>query len=67
MLMDLRLTHERWGSNSNPTLNGHLHYPADIDSPLNEARWESTSKFYVSNPAYCGVPVLSYGDSPPNH
>ena len=37
--MDLYLTHERFGSTSNPSLNGHLHYPdpADIDKPLNEA------------------------------
>ena len=28
---------ERWGSNSDPSINGHLHYPNDVDGPLNEA------------------------------
>ena len=36
LVMDLRIVHERWGSSSNPSLNGHLHYPADIDRTLNE-------------------------------
>jgi hypothetical protein len=38
LVLDLRIAHERWGSTSNPILNGYLHYPrpADIDSPLNE-------------------------------
>ena len=31
-------THSTWdlGSNSNPSLKGHLHHPTDIDRPLNE-------------------------------
>ena len=37
LVLDLRTAHERWGSSSNPSLNGQLHYPADIDRPLNEA------------------------------
>jgi hypothetical protein len=39
LVLDLRLTHERFGSSSNPSLNSHLHYPApaDIDKLLNEA------------------------------
>ncbi len=39
LFMDLRLTHERFGSSSNPALNGHLHCaaPADVDKLLNEA------------------------------
>ena len=37
LVLDLRITHDRWGSNSNPSLNGHSHYPADIDRTLNEA------------------------------
>ena len=38
-VLDLRIVHERWGSSSNPSLNGKLHYPppADIDRPLNQA------------------------------
>ena len=39
LVLDLRITHERMGSSSNPILNGHLLYPrpTDIDRPLNEA------------------------------
>jgi hypothetical protein len=39
LVMDLRITHERFGSICNPVLNGHLHYPlpADIDKLLNDA------------------------------
>ena len=35
---DLRITHEGFGSSSNPSLNGDLDYPAsvDMDKPLNE-------------------------------
>jgi hypothetical protein len=36
LVMDLRIAHERWGRNSDPSINGHLHYPNDLDSPLNE-------------------------------
>ena len=37
LLMDLLIPHERFGSNSDPSINGHLHYPHDLDRPLNEA------------------------------
>jgi hypothetical protein len=39
LVLDLRIAHERWGSSSNPILNGQLRHPrpADIDRPLNEA------------------------------
>ena len=36
LVLDLRIAHDRWRSNSNPSLNGHLHYPDDIDRTLNE-------------------------------
>ena len=36
LVLDLRVEHEHWGSCSNPSLNGHLHYPADINRTLNE-------------------------------
>jgi hypothetical protein len=31
------MTHERFGSSSDPSINGRLHYPNDLDGPLNEA------------------------------
>ena len=34
--MDLLITHERFGSISDPGINGHIHYPHDSDGPLNE-------------------------------
>ncbi len=37
LVLDLRITHERWGSRSKP-LNDHLYYPRpdDIDRPPHE-------------------------------
>ena len=37
LVLDLRIAHERFGSSSDPSINGHLHYPNDLDGPLNEA------------------------------
>jgi hypothetical protein len=36
LVLDLRIAHDRWGSISDPSINGHLHYPNDIDRSLNE-------------------------------
>ena len=27
LVLDLRIAHDRWGSISDPSINGHLHYP----------------------------------------
>ncbi len=35
-VLDLRIDHDRFGSSSYPSLNGHLHHPNDIDKSLNE-------------------------------
>ncbi len=42
--------HTRWGSISDPTLNGHLHYPNDIDWSLNEARLENVALTIITIP-----------------
>jgi hypothetical protein len=34
--LDLHIVHDRFGSISEPSLNGHLHYPNDIDESLND-------------------------------
>jgi hypothetical protein len=34
-MLDIRIVHERWGSSSNPSLNGQLY---DLDRPLNLMR-----------------------------
>jgi hypothetical protein len=44
LVLDLRITHERFGSNSDLNLNGHLHYPNDIDRSINEIRKYRTDK-----------------------
>jgi hypothetical protein len=51
--LDLRIAHERWGSSTDPTLNWHLHYPNDLDKPLNEAAADKIRKYradYNNNP-----------------
>ncbi len=35
-MLDLHITHERFGSISDPSINGHLHYSHDLVRPLNE-------------------------------
>ncbi len=50
--LDLRLAHDRFGSSSDPTLNGRLHYN-DIDKSLNEDTNDKIRKYradYNNNP-----------------
>ena len=52
-MLDLRITHDRVGSSADPTLNGHLRYPNDIDRSLNEAGADKIRKYladYNNNP-----------------
>jgi hypothetical protein len=35
--MDLRIAHDRMGSSADPSLNGHLEYPNNLDQSLNDA------------------------------
>ena len=37
LVLDLRITHDRFGSSSVPSLNEHLHYPNDLDGTLTES------------------------------
>ena len=53
LVLDLRITHERFGSSSNPSLNGNLHYPNDIDRSINESATDKIRKYradYNNNP-----------------
>ena len=53
LVLDLHIAHERWGSTTDPTPNGHLHYPNDLDKPLNEAEADKIRKYradYNNNP-----------------
>ncbi len=47
LVMDLHIVHERWGSRTDPTLNGSLHYPNDSDKPLNEVATDKIRKYRV--------------------
>jgi hypothetical protein len=52
-VLDLRIAHDRFGSSSDLNLNGHLHYPNDIDKSLNEAAADKIRKYradYNNNP-----------------
>ncbi len=53
LVLDLSIAHDRFGSSSDPCLNGHLHYPNDIDKTLNEAAADIIRKYcadYNNNP-----------------
>ena len=55
LVLDLRIAHDRFGSSSDPTINGTLHYPNpnDIDRSLNEAAADKIRKYrsdYNNNP-----------------
>ena len=52
-VLDLRITHDRVGSSVDPTLNGHLRYPNNLDRSLNEAATDKIRKYrsdYNNNP-----------------
>ncbi len=44
---DLRIAQDRFGSSSDPSLNGHLHYLNDIDKSLNKAAVDKICKYHV--------------------
>ncbi len=55
LVLDLRIAHDRFGSSSDPNLNGHLYYPNDIDRSLNETAGDKIRKYRSD-----------YNNSPPN-
>jgi hypothetical protein len=51
--VDLHIAHDRFGSSSDLSINGHLHYPNDVDRSLNEAASDKLRKYradYNNNP-----------------
>ena len=53
LVLDLRIAHDRFGSSSDPSINGQLHYPNDVDRSLNEATPDKIRKYrtdYNNNP-----------------
>ena len=47
LVLDLHITHERCGSSSDPSFNGHLHYPNDLDRSLNETATDKIRSYRV--------------------
>jgi hypothetical protein len=45
LVLDLRIAHDRVGSSSDPTLNGHLKYPNNLDQSLNDAAAHKIRKY----------------------
>jgi hypothetical protein len=46
-VLDLRIAHERFGSSSDsePSINGRLHHPNDVDRSRNEAAADKIRKY----------------------
>ena len=45
LVLDLRIAHDRVGSSTDPTLNGHLKYPNNLDQSLNDAATDKIRKY----------------------
>ncbi len=45
LVLDLRIAHDRVGSSTDPTLNGHLRYPNKLDQSLNDAAADKIRKY----------------------
>ncbi len=53
LVLDLRIAHDRVGSSADPTLNGHLKCPNNLDQSLNGATDDKIRKYradYNSRP-----------------
>jgi hypothetical protein len=47
LVLDLHITHDRFGSSSDPNLHGKLHWPNDIDKSLNETKADKIRKYHA--------------------
>jgi hypothetical protein len=59
LVLDLHITHDRFGSNSDLNLNGHLHYPNGMDKSLNEGVDDKIRKYRVDFYSYRLIGKLS--------
>ncbi len=53
LVLDLHIVHDRFGSSSDPSINGHLHYPHDLGGSLKEDPADKITKYradYNNNP-----------------
>ncbi len=46
LVLDLRIVHDRVGSSPDPTLNGHLRYPNNLDQSLNDTAADQIRKYH---------------------
>ncbi len=45
LVLDLRIAHDRMGSSADPSLNGHLKYPNNLDQSLNDTPPDKIRKY----------------------
>jgi hypothetical protein len=45
LVLDLHITHDRVGSSTDPTLNGQLRYPNNLDQSLNDTVTDKIHKY----------------------
>jgi hypothetical protein len=45
LVLDLHIAHDRVGSSTDPTLNGHLRYPNNLDQSLNDTDTDKIRKY----------------------
>ena len=45
LVLDLLIVHERFGSRSDPSIYGHLHYRHDLDGSLNETTTDNIRQY----------------------
>ena len=58
LVLDLHIVHERFGSISNPSINGHLQYPNDVDRSQNEVTDDKIRKDRVESDDYNNKKLL---------
>ena len=62
LVYDLSVTHERWGATDEPSKNGQLCYPDDIDRPLREAAQKKVLKYqnaYANDHSITFMPAIA--------
>ncbi len=45
LVLDLRIAHDRVGSSTDPTMNGHLRYPNNLDQSLDDTATDKVRKY----------------------
>ncbi len=49
LVWDLRIAHDRVGSSTDPTLNGQLRYPNNLDQSLNDTATDKVQKYHTDH------------------